>query len=155
MKIPKDFADLLTAFDACGVEYMVVGGYAVGHHGVPRATKDLDLFVSGGDNLARVAAALASFGLPSSIADRARSLGDSEVLWFGKPPLRVDLLRSITGVSFEEAYPRAETVVLEGTPVKIIGRADLLANKRAAGRPQDLADAARLGDRGRAGDDSV
>jgi len=144
MKLPKEFADLLSAFEVCGVEYLVVGGYAVAHHGLPRATKDLDLFIGGAANLGRVASALERFGLPRSFADRALGLGESEVLWFGKPPLRVDLLRSISGVDFEGALARSTPAVLDGQTTRVIALPDLITNKRAAGRPQDIADAVRL-----------
>lgn len=145
IRLPSDFSELIAAFEAHEVEYIVVGGYAVGAHGRARATKDLDLWIAGGANLERVAAALAAFGLPSSLVDAARSLGESEVLFFGRPPARVDLLRSITGVPFEAARARAVRVTLgshDSVPVLHID--DLIVNKRAAGRPQDLADAAAL-----------
>lgn len=145
MELPSDFSALIAAFEARGVEYLVVGGYAVGAHGRPRATKDLDLWVSGGENLERVALALTDFGVPAAIIGQARSLGDDEVLFFGRSPLRVDLLRSISGVSFDAARVRAVRMKLgdrEGVPVIHID--DLIENKRRAGRPQDLADAASL-----------
>ena len=145
IQLPPDFSELIAAFDAYGVEYLVVGGYAVGAHGRPRATKDLDLWIGGGANLDRVAAALAAFGLPVSLVETARGLGEDEVLFFGRPPARVDLLRSISGVTFDAARARAVPMRLgarEGVPVIHID--DLIANKRSAGRPQDLADAAAL-----------
>lgn len=141
---PGDFSDLLRAFESAGVEYLVVGGYAVGAHGRPRATKDLDLWIAGGDNLDRVARALVAFGLPGSVADAARALGPNEVLYFGSPPLRVDLLRSIAGIELADALPRAVRLSLGELVVPVIGLEDLIANKRAAGRPRDLADAAAL-----------
>jgi len=99
----------------------------------------------GGANLDRVAAALAAFGLPDSLVEAARRLGDEEVLFFGRPPGRVDLLRSISGVTFDAARSRAVPMTL-GThdQVPVIHMDDLIVNKRSAGRPQDLADAAAL-----------
>lgn len=93
-KVPSDFSDLVAAFEAEGVEYLIVGGYAVGAHARPRATKDLDLWIGGGENLERVARALRNFGLPDAFVDTARTLGEGEALFFGTPPVRVDLLRS-------------------------------------------------------------
>lgn len=145
MELPSDFSALIAAFEARGVEYLVVGGYAVGAHGRPRATKDLDLWISGGENLERVAAALADFGLPRSLVEQARGLGDQEVLFFGRPPLRVDLLRSISGVAIDSARARAVPMKLgDRDDVPVIHIDDLIANKRSAGRPQDLADVAAL-----------
>lgn len=141
---PADFSDLIAEFERASVEFLVVGGYAVGAHGRPRATKDLDLWIAGGANLERVAVALAAFGLPESLQDAARSLDDDAVLYFGRPPLRVDLLRSIDGVRFQDAAPRAVRLQLGDRVVPVIALEDLVANKRASGRPQDVADVAAL-----------
>jgi hypothetical protein len=145
VKTPSDFSDLLAAFEAEAVEYLVVGGYAVGAHARPHATKDLDLWVAGGANLERVARALERFGLPETFVEAARTLGEDEVLYFGAPPVRVDILRSLSGVSFAAARSRAEHFSF-GTceAIPFIGLDDLIANKRAAARPQDLADADAL-----------
>lgn len=140
--VPSDFSDLVAAFEAEGVEYLVVGGHAVGAHARPRATKGLDLWIGGGANLERVARALHRFGLPAAFVDAARNLADDEVLFFGSPPVRVDLLRTISGVSFAEAHSRAIRFAFgEQTSVPFIALDDLIANKRAAGRAQDRADA--------------
>jgi hypothetical protein len=144
-ELPPDFAELIGAFDAERVEYLLVGGWAVGAHARPRATKDLDLWIDGGENLERVARALARFGAPSALVEASRTLGDAEVLFFGRPPARVDLLRTIAGVSFADAKQRAVRLALGPHPsVPVIGLDDLIMNKRSAGRPQDLADAAAL-----------
>jgi hypothetical protein len=135
----------LEAFAACEVRYLVVGAHAVGAHGRPRTTKDLDLWIDGGDNLERVARALDAFGLPPAFSEAARKLGDRDGLFFGAPPNRVDLLRGIEGLRFEEARARAVRVdVGLAEPIPVIGLDDLIATKRAAGRPQDLADIDQL-----------
>jgi hypothetical protein len=144
MNLPKDFEDLIAAFVSADVEHMIIGGYAVGFHGVPRTTKDLDVMIGGGANLDRVARALEAFGMSADFADGARRLKDDEVMWFGRPPLRVDLLRSAAGLKFDEAYPRAERVLVGDALSAVIGFGDLIKNKKAAGRPQDLADVQRL-----------
>lgn len=143
--LPRDFSDLLEAFAACEVRYLVVGAHAVGVHGRPSTTKDLDLWIDGGDNLERVAAALRRFGLPEAFAEAARRLGERDGLFFGSPPHRVDLLRGITAVPFDRARERALLVdVGLDAPIPVLGLDDLIASKRAAGRPQDLADLDQL-----------
>lgn len=110
-------------------------------HTEPRFTKDLDLLIAPTDaNLERVSRALATFGAPESIVAQARSLAPDEFLFFGVPPARVDLLCSIPGVDFALAYARRVDVDWGGIAVHVIGRDDLIAAKRAAGRPKDLRD---------------
>lgn len=145
MDLHPDFRDLLAEFARCEVSFAVIGGYAVGHHAKPRATKDLDLLVSAeGDNLARVAEALASFGAPANVVQAARELGAWEVLYMGAPPVRIDILRSADGIDAEAAIRRAEPVALGDLVVPVIVLDDLIANKRAANRAQDRADVALL-----------
>jgi hypothetical protein len=145
MNLPPDFADLLTEFARFGVEYLVVGGYAVAFHATPRATKDLDLWVGGSPaNLEKVARALEAFGAPAGTVRDARKLGSTEVLFFGLPPLRIDVLRSIDGVEFSTAYGTRSAARIGDLEVSVIGLEDLIRNKRASGRPQDLVDALAL-----------
>jgi hypothetical protein len=145
MDLHPDFKDLLAEFARFEVNYALLGGYAVGFHAKPRATKDLDLLISGaGENLARVAAALAAFGAPRAVVENVRTLGANEIAHFGIPPVRVDLLRSADGIDAEAAIQRALTVEIDGLTIPVLTIGDLLANKRAAGRPQDLADVALL-----------
>jgi hypothetical protein len=136
-----DFRDLLAEFVRGEVSFAVLGGYAVGHHARPRATKELDLLVSGeGDNLARVAEALGRFRAPANVVAAARTMTDDEILYLGVPPVRVDILRRADGISTEAALGRAQPVKVDGLDVPVVALEDLLANKRAAGRKQDLAD---------------
>jgi hypothetical protein len=145
MDLHPDLMDLLGAFSSSGVEYLVVGGWAVSVHSVPRFTKDLDLWIgTAQDNLERAAAALGLYGAPDSIVEQARRLGPDEFLFFGVPPARVDLLRFIPGVDFEEAFSRRLDVPWGDAMVHIIGRDDLIRAKRAAGREQDLRDVRAL-----------
>lgn len=145
MHLFQDFKDLLAAFVASGVEFVLIGGYAVIFHGRPRATKDLDLLVSLDEaNRARLAEALDSFGAPANVVESARRLSPDEVVYFGVSPLRVDILGSASGIHFSEVHERAVSTVLDGVPVRVIALQDLIQNKRASGRPQDLADAAEL-----------
>lgn len=145
MELHPDFRDLLAEFVRCGVSFAVLGGYAVGHHGRPRATKDLDLLVSGrDDNLRRVADALRAFGAPASVVTSVAHLGPTEVAFLGVAPVRVDILRTVDGVDTEAVLERAVSVVVDGLSIPIISLDDLIANKLASGRPQDLADADAL-----------
>ena len=145
--LPEDFRDLLVLFADAGVEFVIVGAYALALHGAPRASGYIDLFVRAAqDNAERVFAALARFGAPLEAAgivaaDFAR-LG--LVYQIGLPPRRIDVLTEISGVTFDEAWESRVTVEVEGRAVGFIGRTALLRNKQAAGRPQDIADVARL-----------
>lgn len=145
MDLHPDFRDLLAECARSGVRYALIGGYAVGFHAVPRATKDLDLLVSRqGENLTRLAEALTRFGAPSNVIEGARHLGPTEIVYLGVPPLRIDLLAYADGVEPEQVIGRALHVNLDGLDVPIIGLEDLLANKRASGRAQDVADVEAL-----------
>jgi hypothetical protein len=140
-----DFLDLLTALNAAEARFLIVGGYAVGVHGRPRATKDLDIWVeASADNARRVIQALRDFGAP--LGDLAERDLETPGTGFkmGEPPSRVDILTQIEGVHFEDAWPQRMEASFGSVRCGVIGRADLLTNKRAAGRPQDLADVAAL-----------
>jgi predicted nucleotidyltransferase len=145
MDLHPDFSDLLAEFARCEVSFVLIGGYAVGHHAKPRATKDMDLLVAGDDrNLARVAQALEAFGAPGNVVEAVRALGPSEVAYLGKPPVRIDILRRVDGIDTERAIERAVRVEVGELTIPVIAIEDLIANKRAAGREQDLADVALL-----------
>ncbi len=140
--IGADFRDLLCALSDAEARFLVIGGYAVGIHGRPRATKDLDVWVeASAANAPRVMRALVAFGAPLF----GLTISDIEkpgiVLQIGLPPNRIDITTKIDGVSFARAWPRRVRVEMsEGLVCPVIGLKDLLANKRASGRPQDLAD---------------
>lgn len=106
MDLFDDFKDLLAAFEASRVEFVLLGGYAVAFHGRPRSTKDIDLLVgTSGENRMRLAEALERFGAPTVVVDGARKLSEGEVLYFGVSPLRVDILASASGIDFESVSP--------------------------------------------------
>jgi hypothetical protein len=145
MDLLPDFRDLLAEFVRSGVEAVIVGGYAVAFHGHPRSTKDLDIVLAGdAQNLSRAAEALARFGAPRSVVEAVRAMGARDVVWLGQPPARIDLLRSVDGVESESLFARAVAAEVEGLPIRVIALDDLIANKRAVARPQDLVDAAKL-----------
>jgi hypothetical protein len=143
----EDFRDVLVRLADASAEFVIVGAYALAFHGAPRASGDIDLFVRPDpDNARRVFDALARFGAPLRAAgvtpaDFARA---GLVYQIGLPPRRIDVLTEISGVSFDEAWASRVTAQVDGRAVGFIGRAALLKNKEAAGRPQDVADAARL-----------
>jgi hypothetical protein len=140
-----DFHDMLSALSEEGAEYLLVGAYALAVHGLPRATGDMDLWVRPGpDNARRVLAALARFGAPPGGLTERDLVTPGTVFQIGVAPRRIDLLTSIDAVEFEEAWASRHVVRIQSVEVPVIDRHLLIRNKRAAGRPQDLADAARL-----------
>ena len=141
--IDKDLKELSLALNAHGVEYLVVGGYAVGVHSEPRATKDLDIFIRADQkNSEAVYRALAAYGAPlDELKPNAFKDDPTAVFQIGMPPSRIDILQSIDGVAFEEAWQnRIEGLVDGEVPAHVISREHLIQNKLAAGRAQDLAD---------------
>lgn len=145
MELPLDFRELLEEFARAGVDHLIVGGYAVAFHARPRATKDLDILLgSTPGNLERAATALARFGAPDNVVAAAVSMRDSDIVYLGQPPLRVDLLRTIDGVDTAGVFSRAVTGRWADLELRFISIDDLIRNKEAAGRPQDVADASLL-----------
>jgi hypothetical protein len=140
-----DFADILSALSAAGVEFLIVGAHALAAHGVPRATGDLDIWVRPSpDNALRTLRALAAFGAPLSDLSVEDLIKPDTVFQMGLPPSRIDILSGITGVSFADAWDRRVTVQLAEGEVAVLSKADFIANKTAVGRPKDLADMALL-----------
>lgn len=139
-----DFKELLSAFNAHSVKYLVVGGYAVSFHAQPRATKDLDLFINADPtNASLTYAALASFGVPLDGVDKNDLADPRKFIRFGQPPIAIDILPGIDGVDFEEAWERRVEAVVDpksGLKAFFISKTDLIASKLAAGRMRDLAD---------------
>jgi hypothetical protein len=144
-----DFADILSALSAAGVEFLIVGAHALAAHGVPRATGDLDIWVRPtADNAARTLQALAAFGAPLTDLSAEDLTRPDTVFQMGLPPARIDILSGITGVRFEEAWGRRVVVHLSGLNVPVLSKVDFVANKTAVGRPKDLADMALLDEAG-------
>jgi len=140
-----DWIELCRLFGVHRVEFLLIGGQAVIAHGYPRLTKDMDLWVRPSvENGARVLLALAEFGTPLSAFDAAEFLEPETLIMLGREPFRVDLLTQIPGVEFESAWQRRSSVTLDGQQVPLISCADLIANKKAVGRLQDLADVEAL-----------
>lgn len=146
MELDKDFSEFVGLFLAHDVRFLIIGGYALAAHGLPRATGDLDAWVwADSDNAIKILAALEEFGFGDigvTIEDLSR---DDSVIQLGYPPYRIDIITTISGVDFESAWTRRLMIDLNGRPVGFIGREDLITNKKAVGRPQDIADVQRLG----------
>lgn len=143
----RDFLDILQALTEHGVEFVVVGAHALALHGIPRATGDLDLLLRPtSDNAERVVAALVDFGAPlQAHGVLAHDFTSPELVYqIGLPPRRIDLLTSLSGVSFAEAFAGRVIVEIGGAQVAFLGREALLKNKRATGRDKDLVDLAAL-----------
>lgn len=145
MPVNPDFRDLFAAFNAAGARYLLVGGYAVAFHAEPRFTKDLDVWIEASEaNATRAFEALRAFGAPISDLSAADLARPEQVLQIGVPPNRVDVVTSIDGVEFGLAWPNRVETQYGDQPIWVIGRADLIANKRATGRPEDLLDVTLL-----------
>lgn len=143
--LAPDFVDFVAVLNEHDVRCVLVGGYAVGVHGVIRATGDIDfLYESSARNVRRLCAALGAFGAPANVihADALESPGTISA--FGQPPYRIDLLNTIDGVTFDEVWRGSIRTTLGGLPVRVIGLAELRANKAASGRPKDREDLAKL-----------
>ncbi|MBM4440126.1 MAG: hypothetical protein FJ027_06880 [Candidatus Rokubacteria bacterium] len=140
-----DFRDMLSALSDENAEFLLVGAYAVAVHGIPRATADLDIWVRPSpENAVKVRRALARFGAPGSSIGADELLMPARVIQIGVAPRRIDLLTSVDGVDFADAWAHRMQVDVEGLRVPVISRQHLIVNKKAVGRPQDLADVARL-----------
>ena len=141
MKLQTDLREFIELLNSHGVDYLVVGGHAVAFHGYPRFTGDIDFLIRAvPDNASRLVAALREFGFDYAETLR-ESLTRSEIIvQLGRPPNRIDILTSASGIDFEVAADSAIEAELDGVPVRFPDRATLLVNKRASGRPKDLAD---------------
>lgn len=145
MQLDQDFRGFVELFVASDVRFLIVGDYAVAAHGLPRYTGDLDVWVwVSSENASRAIRSLEAFGFAGLGLTEDDFSQPDRVVQLGYPPYRIDILTSIEGVEFDEAWTRRVVLDLDGVLVPFIGRDDLLANKRVAGRPQDIADVERL-----------
>jgi predicted nucleotidyltransferase len=140
-----DYKDILSALNDEKAEYLVVGAYAMAVHGVPRATGDLDVWVNATEsNAERVWKALERFGAPLAQLKKKDLSAPGLVYQIGVAPVRIDVLTSVSGVGFADAWRNRTTVEIGGIKVTVMGLAELIMNKKAVGRRQDLADVERL-----------
>ncbi len=141
----RDWIELLNLFNTCKIRYLVVGGYAVMRYTEPRFTKDLDLWVATDiKNATAIYDALKTFGAPLANLTAEDFCTPGYFYQMGRPPLRVDIMLSIPGIAFEDAWAQRERVTIAGETVPFISKEDLIKAKEASGRPQDLIDVANL-----------
>ena len=147
MDLETDFKELLELFNANGVEYLIVGAYALAHHGTPRYTADLDILVGpSAENADRIMEYLRKFGFGQMGLNPTDFQKPDQVVQLGMPPVRIDLITSISGVSWSVANAGRVEGFYGAVPVRVLGREQLVANKRASGRKKDLADLEALGE---------
>jgi len=145
MALSKDWREFLELLNSRGVDYVIVGAQSLAFHGRPRHTGDLDILVRPTPDNARLLLTLLNqFGFEQSSFKETDFLQPEQIIQLGRAPSRIDLLTSISGVSPNEAFTSKISAILDGIPVFILGRDALIRNKRAVGRPQDLADLAVL-----------
>jgi hypothetical protein len=145
MALSKDWREFLELLNSRGVDYVVVGAQSLAFHGRPRHTGDLDILIRPTPENARLLLALLNeFGFEQSGFKETDFLQPDQIIQLGRVPSRIDLLTTISGVSTNEAFASKISATLDGIPVFVLGRDALIRNKRAVGRPQDLADIAAL-----------
>ncbi len=143
--LPPDFKDFLQLLNSYQVEYLLIGGYAVGYHGYPRATGDMDIWIAIAlQNAEKVVAALKEFGFDVPELSVEMFLQEKQVIRMGVPPIKIDITTSISGVSFAECYAERVVEVLDGVQVNLISLKHLKVNKKASGRLKDLTDLQNL-----------
>jgi hypothetical protein len=146
MKLSKDLREFVELLNSRKIKYVLVGGHAVAYHGFPRFTGDVDFFIDASpENAALAAAAVSDFGFGNLGLVEADFRAPETIIQLGRAPHRIDILTSLTAVSFAEAWQSRVETTLDGLPVWMISKDLLVRNKLATGRPQDLADAKRLG----------
>lgn len=141
MQLPPDFKEFLRLLNENRVKYLLIGGYAVGFHGYPRATNDLDVWIElEATNAGRVVSALRQFGFSASNLSENLFLQKDKIVRMGLPPMRIEVATSISGVTFDDCYARRVIAAMDNIQVPLISLEDLKINKKAAGRHKDLDD---------------
>ena len=145
IELHPDFKDFLKYLNSQKVEYLLVGGYAVGYHGYPRATGDMDVWIAVDDeNAEKVATVLHKFGMSQTEATKELFLQKDKIIRMGLPPVRIEIITGVSGIDFIDCYSRRQTVEIDDIPVSIISLTDLKINKKASGRFKDLEDLKHL-----------
>jgi|SRR6266581_6643056 len=141
MRLSSDLREFLELLNSRGIEYVIVGAHSLAFHGRPRYTGDLDILISPTqENAAKLVDLLNDFGFAASKFEESDFIEPEQMIQLGRVPNRIDVLTSITGVATAEAFATKISTELDGIPVFILGKDALIRNKRAVGRPQDLAD---------------
>ena len=144
-KLPRDFKEFLKLLDKHGVEYLLIGGYAVGYYGYPRPTSDMDVWIAmHWDNASRITAAIREFGFSTPDLNEQLFMELGNIVRMGHPPMRLEILNAIDGVEFKQAFKGRTVDKIDGQMVNLISLKDLKLNKKAAGRPKDLDDLSKL-----------
>jgi len=145
ISLPPDFKEFLNLLRAHGVRYLLIGGYAVGYHGYPRATNDLDIWIAiHPDNAGRMATALREFGFDLPEVSSDIFLQDKHIIRMGVSPMRIEITTTISGVTFDECYAERVVDTVDGVEVNLISLHHLKVNKKASGRFKDLNDLEHL-----------
>jgi hypothetical protein len=145
IELHPDFKDFLKLLHSHKVEYLLVGGYAVGYHGYPRATGDMDIWIALDElNAEKTAKVLREFGMPQNEVSKDLFLEKDKIIRMGFPPVRIEVLTSASGVDFSKCYSRRKRVLIDKIPINLISLEDLRRNKKASGRHKDLEDLEHL-----------
>lgn len=145
VRLPPDFKEFLQLLNSHQVEYLLIGGYAVGYHGYPRATADMDIWIAiHPQNAEKVVAVLKEFRFDVPKLSVELFLKEDQIIRMGVPPVKIDVATTISGVTFDECYAERAVDILDGVEVNIISLRHLKANKKASGRLRDLADLENL-----------
>jgi len=140
-----DFRDILFAFTEEGVDFLVVGAYALAAHGLPRATGDIDLWVRPGpENSEKIWKAFEKFGAPMKGLEKSDFESSDLIVQIGRAPRRIDVITSVSGLDYDSAWKNRKIIEVDGITIAVLGRNDFIKNKKAVGRPQDVADVKRL-----------
>ena len=142
LELSRDLRDLLKCVLSHDLQFLIIGGHAVSYHGYSRFTKNLDLWIERSEsNALKIVGALRELGFDFEGLSPEMFTDENRMTQMGREPNRVDILHTIKGVEFSDCYPRSLRANIDGSPIPIISKADLLLNKIATARPQDLADA--------------
>ena len=145
VRLPPDFKEFLQLLNSHQVEYLLIGGYAVGYYGYPRATADMDIWIAvQPENANKIVTVLREFGFDVDNLRPELFLKPEQIIRLGVPPFRIEILTSISGVSFDECYAKRNIVDLDDVPVNLISLKHLKLNKKASGRHKDLNDLENL-----------
>lgn len=143
--LPQDFRDFLRLLNSKKVKYLLIGGYAVGYYGYPRATADIDIWIAvSEDNAKKITEVIKEFGMKTPELSDSIFLESGKIIRMGYPPIRIEVFTEISGVKFEECFPRRTETKIDGIKVKLISLKDLVKNKKATGRHKDLNDLENL-----------
>jgi len=141
--LPEDFKDFLNFLNKNKVKYLLLGGWAVGIYGYPRATADMDILIAiDDDNLNNLQKALHEFGAPTVKKELFKEKGN--VFRIGRSPIRIELINEASGINISECYKRRNIITIDNVPISLISKEDLIKNKKASGRAKDLADVENL-----------